>query len=249
MKQLRTTLTAVAGLVASIVSTTSAAATRGSEIEVPPISVPIAGCGEVIFDEICEKLFHMEGVGNFSFSGIDAYPVGTTLFVQGGVCMICLLTACGSPYAALLGATVLSCEASGEPQGTIPFDGCVEVLIDPECGPVLASEDGTIYYGEPFITNEQAGLRFQVVGEVSAQFTVLCGGQPVPESLPFFVEMTLSGCLGDLDADGLVGGSDLGLLLATWGDRCGGPEGCAADLDLDGDVDGEDLGLLLGRWG
>jgi hypothetical protein len=47
----------------------------------------------------------------------------------------------------------------------------------------------------------------------------------------------------DLDGDGEVGGSDLGLLLSNWG----GP-GPVGDLNLDGVVDGGDLGALLASW-
>lgn len=50
-------------------------------------------------------------------------------------------------------------------------------------------------------------------------------------------------CTGDLDGDGSVGGSDLGLLLGAW--DLAGP----GDLDGDGIVSGADLGLLLGQWG
>ena len=48
---------------------------------------------------------------------------------------------------------------------------------------------------------------------------------------------------GDLNADGLVNGIDLGLLLAAWGTN-------DATADLDGDlvVNGPDLGLLLADW-
>lgn len=53
-------------------------------------------------------------------------------------------------------------------------------------------------------------------------------------------------CPADLDADGLVGGSDLGLLLAAWG-PC--DDGCEYDVEADGVVDGQDLGLLLSAWG
>ena len=52
-------------------------------------------------------------------------------------------------------------------------------------------------------------------------------------------------CPADFDRDGLVGGSDLGLLLIAWGD-CGD---CPADLDGDGAVGGSDLGLLFVDWG
>ncbi|MAD78489.1 MAG: hypothetical protein CMJ51_03855 [Planctomycetaceae bacterium] len=48
----------------------------------------------------------------------------------------------------------------------------------------------------------------------------------------------------DLDGDGIVGGADLGILLADWG-RQGGP----ADLDRDGVVSGGDLGIMLASWG
>jgi hypothetical protein len=53
------------------------------------------------------------------------------------------------------------------------------------------------------------------------------------------------GCAADLDGDGSVSGSDLGLLLAQWG--CSGS--CSADLDDDGSVGGADLGWLLAQWG
>ena len=51
-------------------------------------------------------------------------------------------------------------------------------------------------------------------------------------------------CLGDIDGDGMVDGSDLGILLFEWG---AGPS--AADLDGDGQVSGSDLGILLFEWG
>jgi hypothetical protein len=54
-------------------------------------------------------------------------------------------------------------------------------------------------------------------------------------------------CPGDLDCNGIVDGSDLGILLAAWGD-CG-LDACLADLNEDGRVSGGDLGLLLGLIG
>ncbi|MBL9150519.1 MAG: hypothetical protein JNM94_17670 [Phycisphaerae bacterium] len=48
----------------------------------------------------------------------------------------------------------------------------------------------------------------------------------------------------DLDGNGSVGPTDLGILLGGWG-----PNGGAGDLDGDGDVDPTDLGILLGAWG
>ena len=51
-------------------------------------------------------------------------------------------------------------------------------------------------------------------------------------------------CPADLDGNGIVGASDLGLLLLAWGTP-GGP----ADLNGDGIVGAADLGLLLLAWG
>ncbi len=53
-------------------------------------------------------------------------------------------------------------------------------------------------------------------------------------------------CRADLDGDGRVGQSDLGILLADWG--CSGGD-CPGDCDGDGDTDESDLGLLLAEWG
>ena len=50
--------------------------------------------------------------------------------------------------------------------------------------------------------------------------------------------------LGDLDDDGVVGASDLALMLTAWGSN-----GAAADLNGDGLVGGADIALLLQRWG
>ena len=52
-------------------------------------------------------------------------------------------------------------------------------------------------------------------------------------------------CVGDLNDDGVIDGTDLGVQLSAWG-SC---TGCAADINGSGVVDGADLGLLLGAWG
>ena len=53
-------------------------------------------------------------------------------------------------------------------------------------------------------------------------------------------------CVGDLNLDRQVNGSDLGALLAFWGPN---PAYRPADLNGDERVDGSDLGLLLAGWG
>jgi hypothetical protein len=49
-------------------------------------------------------------------------------------------------------------------------------------------------------------------------------------------------CPADLTGDRLVNGSDLGILLASWGTN-------QNDINGDGFVDGSDLGMLLSAWG
>ncbi len=58
------------------------------------------------------------------------------------------------------------------------------------------------------------------------------------------VRVTTAGCspTADLDGDGLVGPTDLALLLGAWGGAG------VADLNGDGTVDASDLALLLGQW-
>ena len=53
--------------------------------------------------------------------------------------------------------------------------------------------------------------------------------------------------LMDLNADGLVNGEDIGLLLASWG-PCPPDSSCPADANDDGFVDGGDMGILLVEW-
>ncbi len=50
-------------------------------------------------------------------------------------------------------------------------------------------------------------------------------------------------CIGDLNADRVVDGTDLGVLLGQWGSAG------SADLNMDGVVNGDDLGALLAVWG
>ena len=52
-------------------------------------------------------------------------------------------------------------------------------------------------------------------------------------------------CPGDLDSDGVIGGTDLALVLANWGCETS----CQSDVDGDGVVSGPDLALVLGYWG
>jgi hypothetical protein len=57
-----------------------------------------------------------------------------------------------------------------------------------------------------------------------------------------------SACPADLNDDNFVNGSDLGILLGSWG-ACPLSGGCVADLNDDNFVNGADLGVLLNEWG
>ncbi len=59
-----------------------------------------------------------------------------------------------------------------------------------------------------------------------------------------FLVGELTGCLSDLDGDGIVAASDLGVLLGAWGGAS-----VPADLSGDGVVSSPDLAIMLAAWG
>ena len=56
-------------------------------------------------------------------------------------------------------------------------------------------------------------------------------------------------CIGDIVADRIVNGADLGVLLTYWGSVTSSSISRSCDLNGDGQVDGADLGIFLGKWG
>jgi hypothetical protein len=54
--------------------------------------------------------------------------------------------------------------------------------------------------------------------------------------------VVVPGPVADLDGDGIVSGTDLGMLIAEW------YQSGAADFDGNGIVDGHDLAVLLSYW-
>lgn len=67
---------------------------------------------------------------------------------------------------------------------------------------------------------------------------------PREQALIDYANGGVAPCPADLDGDGFVGGSDLGLLLIEWGRA-----DTAADLDGNGVVNGADIGVMLIAWG
>ena len=90
-------------------------------------------------------------------------------------------------------------------------------------------------------------VRFDADGPPTATDATLLLFKPgvIPD-----IQLTLTGpaapaVVGDLDMDGVVGISDLLVVLATWG-PCDAP--CTADLDGDGHVTMVDLKVVLANW-
>jgi hypothetical protein len=77
--------------------------------------------------------------------------------------------------------------------------------------------------------------------------TRVCGnvGTQIAGDYTDFGDNALCACLGDLDANAVVGASDLMVLLGAWGPCLN----CAPDLDADDDVDANDMALLISVWG
>jgi hypothetical protein len=99
-------------------------------------------------------------------------------------------------------------------------------------------------------TSGAAGLR--ILGTVSAcsieSGTLICANTPSNVSGPYFNDGTagVCDCLADITGDGVVNGSDLGILLSSWGpvDAMG-----TGDVTHNNTVDAADLAIVLSAWG
>ncbi len=107
--------------------------------------------------------------------------------------------------------------------------------------------------GEQFILEPGAAVTLFIDQPIPPDATVVLRYVvDMPESDAFaldFVQFSVSeagSCPEDLDGDGVVGQSDLGILLSDYG--CVGAD-CIADIDGDGDTDQGDLGALLAVYG
>jgi alpha-tubulin suppressor-like RCC1 family protein len=125
---------------------------------------------------------------------------------------------------------------------------------------------GYNYYGQCNVPNGLANVVSVAAGgphsiALKQDGTVVCwgdnrAGQSSPPTALGPVGMIVAGeflsyavqqcCNGDLNADHVINGSDLGILLAFWGSVTTFPK---ADLNGDSQVTGADLGMLLANWG
>ena len=71
----------------------------------------------------------------------------------------------------------------------------------------------------------------------------------IATALALTLPATAQSCTGDIFANGIVDGADLGAMLSYWGPRTSDPFSIASDINSDGIINGGDLGLLLSNWG
>ncbi|MFO0962570.1 MAG: LamG domain-containing protein [Phycisphaerales bacterium] len=116
------------------------------------------------------------------------------------------------------------------------------VATGPGTGPIPS-------YGRPIYIGRYGNLLIYLQGNVDEiqiyDRALTCREVKYLHEHPGSHLLTIDTTPADLDGDGVVGGSDLGILLGSWG-PCAGD--CGADLDCSGSVDGSDLGIMLGSW-
>lgn len=144
------------------------------------------------------------------------------------------------------------------------YDGGLVVDVGLSGNDVLAMS-GTATLGgalqirvqDPFVPTP--GQVFTILTAASVSGTFACIEYPLggaffhvvygPQSVKLVVD-AVPVREADLDFDGMVGATDIAILLGEWGDEpCNNAICCPADLNGDGKVNAPDLALLLGDWG
>lgn len=115
------------------------------------------------------------------------------------------------------------------------LEGWVNVLPDPDAGPDVYGYAFSIPQGLPDCDEDGIPDLLEIM-----LFNA-------PDADEDGVPDTCTGVPADLDNDGNVNGSDLGLFLALWG-TCPTGLPCPADFNGDGFVNGSDLGIFLAEW-
>ena len=123
------------------------------------------------------------------------------------------------------------------------FDAQPAVLAE-----LAANDPGLAFVNLRRITHERYGWGFDDESHLFQPAHLTVEGQRLLANALVDALHSLGRVEGDLDGDGLVGPSDLSMLLAAWGAT--GGDACASRADLDGDgvVSGADLPRLLAAW-
>jgi hypothetical protein len=90
---------------------------------------------------------------------------------------------------------------------------------------------------------EHIYIRGLEAGDYVLEMARMNDGSSSRGGIAWWIPQAEEGLPGDLNADGVVSGADVGLLLAAWGAL-----DSDADLDGDGVVAGGDIGLILAYW-
>ena len=149
----------------------------------------------------------------------------------------------------------------GNPENNVTLIGC---LIEDNTGTYAGTvgvggiqvQAGTLSMNDCTVRNNIGGEYGSVVVSAGAALTMsdstICANTPENDISGDWTDgggntiedQCTSDCLGDLNGDGTVDGTDLALLLAAWNS-----DDPTADVDESGLVDGADLATLLGDWG
>jgi hypothetical protein len=141
------------------------------------------------------------------------------------------------------GNTLRSTQFAGAPGETIELSASSESSSGVNVGySVAATVNGQPVGQAVTDTKGRATLSFTIPssmgsGQMTVKFTDETGA-----TVNTVLTIEPAGLLGDIDGDGRVNSSDLGALLAAWG------QPGAADLDRSGEVDSADLGILFAGW-
>ena len=129
--------------------------------------------------------------------------------------------------------------------------------LPPDAFRTMIAHNGALYASGDGFSSLAPGVHRSVDGVTWMQLDAGLGATPVASLAvadgTLFAGTVASGVwvLGspsDLDGDGIVGTTDLLLMLGAWG-ACPPKGACPADLDGDGLVGTTDLLILLGNWG
>ena len=122
----------------------------------------------------------------------------------------------------------------------------------------LSATIPSIFLTGPFVPNvtipgqfgKPGGNAHHFLGKEWEMINAHPSGQFIPQDFPFMLEGEIvpDRCLADINADGVVNESDLGILLTDFGCASRPPALCLADLDADGVVGQLDLGILLANF-
>ncbi len=129
--------------------------------------------------------------------------------------------------------------------GNVPTD--FTRPVDPMLGPLLVGMTHEQVVAAYAGSGGGAGIDLASVGlpEVSFVRVSLPAGSGFTIEIDAASDVSPPAADPDLDGDGAIGGGDLTILLASWGES---GANIPADLDGDGAVGGSDLTILLSNW-